>query len=109
MAAIPPGRVAAYGQIADLAGMPGAARQVGRALRAAPDDLDLPWHRVLLANGRIALPPDCEAGREQVRRLRAEGLHVSRRRVDMRRCRWSPSLDEIIWGPLGDGWEMRDR
>jgi methylated-DNA-protein-cysteine methyltransferase-like protein len=52
---IPKGRVATYGVIARLAGRPGAARTVGWALSALPDDSDVPWWRVLNASGRISL------------------------------------------------------
>jgi methylated-DNA-protein-cysteine methyltransferase-like protein len=52
---IPKGRVATYGVIARLAGRPGAARTVGWALSALPDDADVPWWRVLNAAGRISL------------------------------------------------------
>jgi methylated-DNA-protein-cysteine methyltransferase-like protein len=50
---IPEGRVATYGQIADLAGRPRQARQVGYALAALTDD-DIPWHRVVNARGAIS-------------------------------------------------------
>jgi methylated-DNA-protein-cysteine methyltransferase related protein len=52
---IPKGRVATYGVLARLAGRPGAARTVGWALSALPDDADVPWWRVLNASGRISL------------------------------------------------------
>ncbi len=52
---IPKGRVATYGLVARLAGRPGAARTVGWALSALPDDADVPWWRVLNAAGRISL------------------------------------------------------
>ena len=52
---IPKGRVATYGGVARLAGRPGAARTVGWALSALPDDSDVPWWRVLNAAGRISL------------------------------------------------------
>jgi methylated-DNA-protein-cysteine methyltransferase-like protein len=52
---IPVGRVATYGLIARLAGRPGAARTVGWALSALPDESDVPWWRVLNASGRISL------------------------------------------------------
>lgn len=52
---IPRGRVATYGQIAALAGMPRHARQVGYALANAPDDVNIPWHRVLNSSGRVSL------------------------------------------------------
>ena len=52
---IPKGRVATYGLVARLAGRPGAARTVGWALSALPDDSDVPRWRVLNAAGRISL------------------------------------------------------
>lgn len=48
---IPPGRVLTYGQVAELAGMPGAARAVGAAMRASSPDLGLPWQRVVGKRG----------------------------------------------------------
>lgn len=102
IAAIPSGRVASYGQVAALAGLPRGARQVARALRYAPAELDLPWHRVLAVNGRIAIPPSSSGHRTQIRRLRAEGVVVNAGRVNMRTYRWAPRLDELLWGPLPD-------
>jgi methylated-DNA-protein-cysteine methyltransferase-like protein len=52
---IPAGRVASYGVVARLAGRPGAARTVGWALSALPEDSDVPWWRVINAAGRISL------------------------------------------------------
>ncbi len=51
---IPNGRVATYGQIARLAGLPGGARQVGYALHALDEDSDVPWQRVVNARGRVS-------------------------------------------------------
>ena len=51
---IPRGRVATYGIVARLAGRPGAARTVGWALSALPEDNDVPWWRVINAAGRIS-------------------------------------------------------
>jgi methylated-DNA-protein-cysteine methyltransferase-like protein len=102
IAAIPPGRVASYGQVAALAGLPRGARQVVRALRHAPAELDLPWHRVLAVNGRIAIPAASSGYRTQIRRLRAEGVVLNAGRVNMRVYRWAPRLDELLWGPLAD-------
>jgi methylated-DNA-protein-cysteine methyltransferase-like protein len=51
---IPKGRVATYGIVARLAGRPGAARTVGWALSALPEDNDVPWWRVINAAGRIS-------------------------------------------------------
>lgn len=75
---IPRGKVSTYGAIARAAGYPGAARQVVRALRQS---YGLPWHRVVAAGGRIALPG--ESGMEQRFRLEAEGVRFSGRRVRM--------------------------
>ena len=52
---IPSGRVATYGLVARLAGRPGAARTVGWALSALPQDSEVPWWRVINAAGRISL------------------------------------------------------
>jgi len=75
---IPRGKVATYGGVARAAGFPGAARQVVWALRQSHA---LPWHRVLAAGGRIALPG--EAGFEQRLRLEAEGVQFNGSRVRM--------------------------
>ncbi len=75
---IPRGKVSTYGAVARAAGFPGAARQVVWALRAARG---LPWHRVLAAKGRIALPG--EHGFEQRLRLQAEGVTFIGARVDL--------------------------
>lgn len=99
---IPSGRVASYGQVAEIAGVPRGARQVGYVLRQLPADHGLPWHRVLRASGEIALPKDSPGFREQVRRLRGEDVPVSRGRVNMQRWQWQPDLDELIWWPTLD-------
>jgi methylated-DNA-protein-cysteine methyltransferase-like protein len=78
--AIPAGQVAGYGHVARRAGLPGRARLVARVLRDHGDP-DLPWHRVLRSDGRIAFPPDSEGFAEQTQRLRAEGVDVRDGRV----------------------------
>lgn len=97
VAAIPPGKVASYGQVAELAGIARGARQVGRALGAAPPELNLPWHRVLNAAGRIALPAGSRGYKKQRERLVTEGVVMRGDRVDLTRCRWTPGLDEILF------------
>jgi methylated-DNA-protein-cysteine methyltransferase-like protein len=79
--AIPRGQVSTYGSIARHAGLPGRARLVGHALKVAPDDLDLPWHRVVAAGGRIAFPKSSRQFAEQRRRLCGEGVELVRSRV----------------------------
>lgn len=99
VAAIPPGRVCTYGEVARLAGLPRRARLVGTALGKAPDRLALPWHRVIAAGGRIALPKGSAGHRTQVRLLKAEGVPVAAGRVRLDAHGWTPDLDELLWGP----------
>jgi len=85
---IPPGRVATYGDIARLAGHPGAARAVGNIMRTAKRP-DIPYHRVIAAGGRLG----GYGGREALKRalLIAEGVTVTGMRVrSLSRVRWSP-------------------
>lgn len=79
--AIPRGQVSTYGAVARAAGLPGRARQAGFALRVAPEELSLPWHRVVGAGGRIVFPMSSREHKEQARRLRAEGVMVENGRV----------------------------
>jgi methylated-DNA-protein-cysteine methyltransferase related protein len=79
VAAISAGSVLAYGEVAARAGLPGRARLVGRIL--AEDGHDLPWHRVLRADGTPA--PHLAA--KQLARLRDEGVPAEGGRVSMRR------------------------
>lgn len=79
--AIPRGRASTYGAVARAAGLPGRARLAGFALRIAPEELNLPWHRVVGAGGRIVFPGGSRQHREQARRLRAEGVPVTAGRV----------------------------
>ncbi|GAA5158653.1 MGMT family protein [Pseudonocardia eucalypti] len=72
--AIPVGTVLSYGEVAALAGVPNA-RHVGRLL--SEDGQDLPWHRVLRADGT----PTPHLAAEQLARLRAEGVTVVNGRV----------------------------
>jgi len=72
---IPLGKVATYGQVALLAGNPRAARQVARILHSMSSSQGLPWHRVVNAQGKIALSAP-EAFITQKRLLEAEGVEV---------------------------------
>lgn len=96
---IPPGRVASYGQVAELAGIPRGARQVGTALRQLPSGHDVPWHRVITASGRLAFEVDSDSWRRQKDRLAAEGIAMVGGRVSMAHYRWQPDLDELLWKP----------
>jgi methylated-DNA-protein-cysteine methyltransferase related protein len=78
---IPRGKVATYGDVARAAGLPRGARQTAYALRVLPDDMHLPWHRVVGAGGRIVFPRSSRPYHEQARRLRSEGVAVREGRI----------------------------
>ena len=80
---IPQGKVATYGQIAELAGYPGAARAVGNALHRNPDETNVHCHRVVNADGRLAKSFGFGGLDEQRRRLIADGVYVINYRVDL--------------------------
>ncbi len=85
---IPPGRVATYGQVAELAGLPRMARAVGRCLSQLPADSRLPWHRVINAQGRISFPPDSPGYRRQRECLEQEGIMFLNGRIRLRDYQW---------------------
>lgn len=95
VAGIPPGKVCTYGRIAELAGYPGAARQVGQAMSLVPGERGLPCHRVVNRKGELS--PDHVFGGKEIQKemLQAEGVTFrSDGRIDMRRHLWpemSPS------------------
>ncbi len=107
VARIPPGRVLTYGQVARLAGLPRRARMVGRVLRDTPSGRNLPWHRVVNAAGRSSFPADSARHALQLALLARDGAPLMGGRVLLSRCRWEPTLDELLWGP--DGPEDRQR
>jgi methylated-DNA-protein-cysteine methyltransferase-like protein len=77
--------------VAQRAGLPGAARRVGAALRKLPPDTRIPWHRVVNAAGRLSLPADSSSGIEQRKRLESEGVAFGNNcAVDMLKYRWRP-------------------
>lgn len=89
VSAIPSGRVATYGQIAQKAGIARAARRVGHALRGLPADTRIPWHRVVNSQGRISLPADSESHAIQRDRLEKEGIQFSiNGTINLRCYRW---------------------
>ena len=97
---IPPGRVIAYGQVGAFIDRPAGialkdydafkARWVGGAMAQCPDDV--PWWRVINAQGRISERPGAD---EQRRRLEAEGvIFDSKDRIDLKRFGWAPDSAE---------------
>lgn len=91
VARIPRGRVASYGQVAELAGLPLAARRVGYAMHSLPAGSRVPWQRVVNAAG--ALSPRALPGGDELQRLLLEREGVcfdARGRIDLARYGWRP-------------------
>ena len=88
---IPPGCVATYGQIAELAGFKNYARHVGKVLATADDELQLPWHRVVNAQGTIShrgTPGSIELQRLL---LEEEGVEIGLYgKINLKQYRWQP-------------------
>ncbi|NOH79169.1 MGMT family protein [Vibrio sp. RE86] len=86
---IPLGKVSTYGEIAKLAGYPGYARHVGKALSNLPSETKLPWFRVINSQGRISL-----RGEDLVRQREAlinDGIEVTPDgKVKLGKYRWQP-------------------
>jgi methylated-DNA-protein-cysteine methyltransferase related protein len=101
VARIPRGQVATYGQIAQLAGLPGRARQVGYALSALTDK-SVPWHRVINARGEISpRTGDHLAGEMQRLLLESEGVAFDAQgRLCLSRYQWRPFLVRSEQGDL---------
>lgn len=88
---IPRGRVSTYGKVAELAGMPRAARQVGYALNALSGEEAVPWHRVINAKGEIPARGERAFADLQRSLLEAEGVEFDRAgRVDLEAFGWKP-------------------
>jgi methylated-DNA-protein-cysteine methyltransferase-like protein len=89
---IPRGKVATYGQVAELAGLPGHARQVGYALHALRSAHAVPWHRVVNAQGRLSLGADVAGGQIRQRfRLEEEGVEFHPNgSLSLARYGWKP-------------------
>ena len=88
---IPKGKIATYGQIADLAGNRFAARQVVWILSLQSDKHKLPWHRVINSQGKIGLKG--EGCKIQKRLLIQEGIVFDERdKVDFKQFLWKPKI-----------------
>ena len=84
---VPRGKVASYGQIAQIVGKGCDARMVGYAMAGTPEGSDVPWQRIVNREGKISLPG--KGGEIQRMRLEAEGITFDARgRIDMKRFGW---------------------
>lgn len=98
---IPHGRVATYGQVARLAGLPRQARRVGYALSALRGDEGVPWHRVVNARGRISPRASGEPDDRQRGLLEAEGVVFDDDgRLSLERYQWRDDPSDDPWSPL---------
>ena len=92
---IPEGRFATYGQIAQIIGSC-SPRNVGYAMASVNPDDDVPWHRVINAQGRISIRSDGEPSHEQRRLLKKEGIQFKRNdRIDLTVYGWEGLLDNL--------------
>jgi methylated-DNA-protein-cysteine methyltransferase-like protein len=90
---IPEGKVATYGQVATLSGNPGQARQVGYALNSLPDDVDIPWQRVVNAQGRVSRRKEPISELLQRQLLESEGVIFDKRGIiDLSIFQWKPGM-----------------
>jgi methylated-DNA-protein-cysteine methyltransferase related protein len=99
VARIPRGRVATYGQIAELAGRPRQARLIGYALSALPPGSSVPWHRVVNARGQVSVRAGgtgFEAVQSQL--LAREGVRQVEGVLSLARYQWQPRLRVTIKG-----------
>jgi len=98
---IPKGKVACYGQIADLAGLPGRARLVGKSLGKVPESgwqgKPVPWYRVINSQGKISFPAASEFFEKQKYSLQEEQVVVIGSRVKLNDYQWQPDLAELLF------------
>lgn len=85
---IPRGRVATYGQVAELAGLPGRARLVGYTLSNLPSGTSLPWYRVVNSRGRLSFPVASCQHTLQRQRLEAEGVCFDNDSFQLQHYQW---------------------
>lgn len=93
---VPAGKVASYGLIADLSGLPGRARLVGSVMHHAPPEMNLAWYRIIKSNGQIAFPLHSEMAERQKALLQEEGVVVRNNRINMSYFLWKPDLGELL-------------
>jgi methylated-DNA-protein-cysteine methyltransferase related protein len=89
---IPYGKVATYGQIAQLAGLEGQSRLAGYALHHIPPGTNIPWHRVINAKGMISLPKVEEGYHLQKKMLMKERIRFKGEKIDLSLYRWNPEI-----------------
>ncbi len=99
--AIPFGKIASYGQVADLAGLPGRARMVGKALANVPENgwrgERVPWFRVVNSQGKISFPVESDHFTKQKGLLQEEQVVIIGSRIRLADFQWQPDLAELLF------------
>jgi len=91
IALIPYGKVATYGQIAKLAGLPKHARLVGYVLKHLDKSSEIPWYRVINSQGKISVIRIDENGNNiQQSLLEQEGIYLLNGKVNLEIFGWQP-------------------
>ena len=90
VASIPEGKVATYGQVAKLAGVPGAARAVGMCMRHNKDTKAVPCHRVVGSTGKLTGYAYGNGVATKKQMLAKEGVKFKNESVDLRESGWMP-------------------
>ena len=93
---IPPGKVSTYGEVASVSGLLRQARLVGYALHNLPPGSDVPWHRVINAQGKISISDIDGAYERQQRLLRKEGIEFTKGVVNLARFGWHRSKGRVV-------------
>lgn len=91
---IPKGKVAAYGDVAKLSGLPGQQRLVGYALHNLPRNSGVPWQRVVNSQGKISLPKKSGSYARQRNLLTKEGIIFEKEKIDLEKFGIMQSLEK---------------
>jgi methylated-DNA-protein-cysteine methyltransferase-like protein len=90
IAQVPAGKVVSYSQVAVLCGHPGAARVVGQIAHFGPPDL--PWHRLVYSDGKMANGYVPGGPAQQMKRLTEEDVEFMNQKVNMKVASWWPKV-----------------
>ncbi|MFT5220575.1 MAG: methylated-DNA-protein-cysteine methyltransferase-like protein [Planctomycetota bacterium] len=96
VAAIPPGRVMGYGEVAKAAGFPRYSRMVGASMGRSPEAL--PWHRVVRSDRSLAFEEGSTHYRQQAQLLKQEGITFDGPKII--EAETDDDLDRLLWGPV---------
>ncbi len=99
---IPAGHVLTYGEVARLSGMSRAARRVSQAMSWAPTSMQVPWHRVINAQGKISIPADSPWHDKQKSLLQEEGVVFLNGKVDLKKYGYRGAVDTLLWGRMNE-------